>query len=390
MPNEKDVSFTGLILVTGEDRPGITQILMESLSQFSVKILDIEQLVIRNRLVLTILIALDEAHAQAIAQDLIQLQEQLKLDIAVDFVEHKIEADDRENLRVIMVAAELKPANVSLIAAQISKLGGNITAIKRTAIAPLLAIEFESSIPNDSLKLVQKTLAGVALSNGIDLAVQPGGLVRNAQRIVMLDMDSTLIQQEVINLLAAHAGKSAQIQAITERAMNGEMDFVQALESRVDLLAGLDASIIHTVQKEITLTTGAKTLIESLHKRGHKIGVVSGGFLEVITPLLKSLKVDLIIANQLEIMDGLLTGKLKGQVIDAIAKKEALETFARTESIPMSQTVAIGDGANDLEMIQAAGLGIAFNARPKIAAAADSTINNKDLSTVLLMMGISN
>jgi phosphoserine phosphatase len=205
----------------------------------------------------------------------------------------------------------------------------------------------------------------------------------------MLDMDSTLIEQEVINLLGHAAGQSNEISEITEKAMAGDLDFKTALSQRVALLKGLDQESLNTVRNQITLTKGAKTLIDELHHQGHKVGVVSGGFIEVIEPILKSLRIDFYRANKLKIENGVLTGELDGPLIDSHAKRIALEDFANQEQISLEQTVAIGDGANDLEMIKAAGLGIAFNAKPKVAAAADTTISNQDLSTVLLLMGIS-
>jgi len=202
-------------------------------------------------------------------------------------------------------------------------------------------------------------------------------------------MDSTLIAQEVIDLLAAKAGMAKEVSAITEKAMAGEMDFAQSLQARVSLLAGLNESMLSAVRSEITLTQGAEKLIQTLHLKGHKVGVVSGGFIDVIEPILKELKIDFYKANKLEIIDGKLTGRLEGSIIDRSAKLDALITFAKNDGIPMSQTVAIGDGANDLDMIQAAGLGIAFNAKPKVAAVAATTISGSDLSAVLLLMGLS-
>jgi phosphoserine phosphatase len=201
-------------------------------------------------------------------------------------------------------------------------------------------------------------------------------------------MDSTLIQQEVIDLLAKHAGKLDQVSEITAKAMSGELDFSEALSARVALLAGLDESVIIDVRKEITLTNGAEKLIQTLHKQGHKVGVVSGGFIDVIEPILKDLKIDYYRANKLQITNGKLTGKCQGEVIDRVAKYKSLVEFAEKEGIELFQTVAIGDGANDLDMIEAAGLGIAFNAKPKVAAAAATTISTSDLSIVLLFMGI--
>ena len=389
MPIENKPAFTGLILVSGEDRPGITESLMQTLSAFSVTIIDIEQLVIRDRLLLTVLLSLDEAHAEAITEDLGVLQEQIGLDIAIDFTQQDSTKISGETLRVVVVGNAIKPSGLAAVASQIAKLGGNISAIKRTAIDPLISIELELSIPNNSLKAVQGALALVAIENKIDLAVEPGGLQRKSKRIVMLDMDSTLIEQEVINLLGQAAGKSSEIEAITDKAMAGDLDFKTALIERVSLLKGLDHNILSQVRDQLSLTKGAKKLVDELHQQGHKVGVVSGGFIEVIEPILKSLEIDFYRANKLKIQDGVLTGEIDGPLIDSHAKRMALEEFADQEQVQLEQTVAIGDGANDLEMIKAAGLGIAFNAKPKVAAAADTTISNQDLSTVLLLMGIS-
>ena len=388
MPNKNPPAFTGLILVSGEDRPGITQSLMKVLSQFSVNVIDVEQLIIRDRLLLTVLITLDENHAEAVAADLSILQEEIGLDIAIDFVHHEQNNENSELLNVVIIGESIKPIGLASVADEIARLGGNIIAIRRTATTPVLAIELNIEIPNKSIKEVQRSLAKVAITNRIDLAVEPSSRAREAKRLVLLDMDSTLIQQEVIDLLAKHAGKLDQVSQITESAMAGDLDFSQALSARVALLAGVDQSVIELVRKEITLTNGAKELIETLHKQGHKVGVVSGGFLDVIEPILKNLKIDFYRANKLEIINGKLTGKTEGAIIDRVAKFSSLQEFAKIEGVELSQTIAIGDGANDLDMIEAAGLGIAFNAKPKVAAAAATTISTSDLSTVLLLMGI--
>ena len=389
MPNKNVPKFSGLILVSGQDRPGITQRLMQTLSQFTIKIIDIEQLVIRDRLLLTVLISLDPDHAQAISDDLALLQDEIGLDIAVDFVQHDDAKTGAETLRVVMVGDGIKPTGLASVASEIASLGGNITAIKRTASLPNIAIELDLTIPNESIKSVQRALATVAVKHRIDLAVEPGGMSRATKRIILLDMDSTLIQQEVIDLLAQHAGKAEVVSQITTKAMSGELDFTQALVQRVQLLAGLDSTVLEKVCQEITLTPGAERLIERLHEQGHKVGVVSGGFINVIEPLLKFLKLDFYRANTLEIKDGKLTGAVIGQVVDRKAKADALYEFAKSENVSMNQTVAVGDGANDLDMIESAGLGVAFNAKPKVAAAAATTISNNDLSTLLLLMGIS-
>jgi phosphoserine phosphatase len=382
-------TFTGLILVSGQDKPGITQHLMKVLSEFVVKIIDIEQIVIRDRLLLTVLISLDQGHAEAVVEDLNELQATLGLDIAIDFAYHNEKLQELDHLRVVIVGKEIKPSAIAIIATEIAKLGGNIEDIYRTSSAPVMAVELVLSLQNDAIKKVQSALAKVAVENGIDLAVELGGSARNLKRLVLLDMDSTLIEQEVIDLLAEYSGKSQIISDITAKAMSGELDFKQALSARVELLAGLDESVIDQVRQKVTLTKGAQQLITELHNLGHKVGVVSGGFIDVIEPILKDLEIDFYKANKLEIRDGKLTGKVVGKVIDGSEKLAVLREFASKEGINIQQTVAIGDGANDLEMIQAAGLGIAFNAKPKVAQSADTTLNIKDLSAVLLLMGIN-
>lgn len=389
MPEGNMSTFTGLILVSGQDKPGITQHLMKVLSEFVVKIIDIEQIVIRDRLLLTVLISLDQGHAEAVVEDLNVLQATLGLDIAVDFAYHNEKLQELDHLRVVIVGKEIKPSAIAIIATEIAKLGGNIEDIYRTSSAPVMAVELVLSLQNDDIKKVQSALAKVAVENGIDLAVELGGSARNLKRLVLLDMDSTLIEQEVIDLLAEYSGKSQIISDITAKAMSGELDFKQALSARVELLAGLDESVIDQVRQKVTLTKGAQQLITELHNLGHKVGVVSGGFIDVIEPILKDLEIDFYKANRLDIRDGKLTGKVVGKVIDGSEKLAVLREFASREGINIQQTVAIGDGANDLEMIQAAGLGIAFNAKPKVARSADTTLNIKDLSAVLLLMGIN-
>ena len=389
MPEGNMSTFTGLILVSGQDKPGITQHLMKVLSEFVVKIIDIEQIVIRDRLLLTVLISLDQGHAEAVVEDLNELQATLGLDIAIDFAYHNEKLQELDHLRVVIVGKEIKPSAIAIIATEIAKLGGNIEDIYRTSSAPVMAVELVLSLQNDAIKKVQSALAKVAVENGIDLAVELGGSARNLKRLVLLDMDSTLIEQEVIDLLAEYSGKSQIISDITAKAMSGELDFKQALRARVELLAGLDESVIDQVRQKVTLTKGAQQLITELHNLGHKVGVVSGGFIDVIEPILKDLEIDFYKANKLDIRDGKLTGKVVGKVIDGSEKLAVLREFASKEGINIQQTVAIGDGANDLEMIQAAGLGIAFNAKPKVAQSADTTLNIKDLSAVLLLMGIN-
>jgi len=386
-----NTEHTGLILISGVDAPGVTQALFAALEPFSISILDIEQVVIRGRLILTTLIALDPAHASAIEADLIETTERLGLDLAIDFSDQSKGEPENSNLHIVVLSQDLRPSSIGALASKIAEQGGNIDRIHRTASYPLTAIEFEVSlnINDEKLKVIQRELAEIAQSNGIDIAVEQSGLARRAKRIVLLDMDSTLIQQEVIDLLAAKCGVGEKVAAITESAMRGELDFTASLNARVKLLAGADIEILESVKSGITLTPGARTLIRTLHKLGHKVGVVSGGFLDVIEPLLQELKIDFYRANKLEIVDGKLTGNLLGAIIDKSAKADALREFAAAENVGLAQTIAIGDGANDLGMLEIAGLGIAFNAKPAVRAAASSSINSPYLDSVLYLMGIT-
>ena len=389
--SEINTEHTGLILISGVDAPGVTQALFAALEPFAITILDIEQVLIRGRLILTTLIALDPAHALAIETDLIETTNKLGLDLAIDFSDQPKSETKNSNLHIIVLSQDLRPASIGALARKIAEQGGNIDRIHRTASYPLTAIEFEVSLNlnEENLKVVQRELAEIAQSNGIDIAVEQSGLARRAKRIVLLDMDSTLIQQEVIDLLAEMCGVGERVAAITESAMRGELDFAASLDARVKLLAGADIEILQSVKTGITLTPGARTLIRTLHKLGHKVGVVSGGFLDVIEPLLQELKIDFYRANKLEIKDGKLTGNLLGTIIDKNAKAAALREFAEAENVSLAQTIAICDGANDLGMLEIAGLGIAFNAKPAVRAAANSSINSPYLDSVLYLMGIT-
>jgi phosphoserine phosphatase len=389
--SQEKFQHTGLILVSGIDAPGVTQALFATLEPFAITILDIEQVVIRGRLILTALITLDPAHATAIERDLLEKTDQLGLDLAIDFTDESKKDINGSNLHIVALSQKLLPSGIAALATKIAEQGGNIDRIHRTAAYPLTAIEFEVTLESNesSLKIIQRELAEIARANGIDIAVEQSGLTRRAKRIVLLDMDSTLIQQEVIDLIAAKYGVGEQVAEITESAMRGELDFVASLNARVALLTGADVAILDRVKAEITLTPGARTLIRILHRLGHKVGVVSGGFLNVIEPLLKDLDIDFYRANTLETSGGKLTGKLTGAIIDRTAKADALREFAAKEGVALSQTIAIGDGANDLGMLEIAGLGIAFNAKPAVQAAADSSITSPYLDSVLYLMGIT-
>ena len=209
------------------------------------------------------------------------------------------------------------------------------------------------------------------------------------KRLVLLDVDSTLIQEEVIELLANKAGAGAEVARITAAAMSGQIEFAEALDARVKLLTGLPETVLEEVRQEITLTAGARELIAALQKLGHQVGIVSGGFIDVIEPLAKELNIDFIRANKLEIIEGKLTGRLEGSVIDRAGKAQALRDFAKISDVEIAETVAIGDGANDIDMLKIAGIGIAFNAKPILQSVADISLNTPNLDCALYLMGLS-
>ncbi len=381
--------YTGLILVSGIDSPGITRALFETLAPFAITVIDIEQVVIRERLILTVLIELNPNHATAIDSDLNECAERLNVDIATSFQEQEVSSIAAKTglVYIVALASPLSPKAIAEIANSISSLSGNIERVHRTASYPVTAIEF--TVSGVDMTSLRHELAAVSSSQGVDIAVSPGGLIRWAKKLVVMDVDSTLMQQEVIELLAARAGCLTEVAAITKSAMNGEIDFEQSLRSRVALLSGIPQETLDEVRKEITLTPGARTLVETLRKLGHSVGVVSGGFTTVIEPLIQELGIKHYRANTLEVSDGVLTGKIIGPIVDRAAKATALRDFAKLEGVDLEQTIAIGDGANDLDMIAIAGLGIAFNAKPAVKAAADSSVSAPYLDSVLYLLGIS-
>ena len=386
---DKSEQFTGLILLSGVDAPGITETLFETLAPFAVNILDIEQVVIRGRVILTVLISCSPAHAKAIEADLDTCAQTLGVDIASAFEVSAITdiAAKKSLLHVVVLAQTLTPKAINVVASTIALNNGNIERIHRTASYPVTAIEF--TVSGALIGKLRTELAAIAAEHAIDVAISPGGLMRWAKKLVVMDVDSTLIQQEVIELLGAKANKGEEIAAITESAMRGELDFAESLKARVSLLRGLPESVLTDVQKDITLTPGARTLVRTLHKLGHHVALVSGGFESVIAPLVAELGIEHMRANNLEITDGKLTGKLTGPIIDRAGKAQALRDFAAQHAIALEQTIAIGDGANDLDMIAIAGLGIAFNAKPAVIAAADSSVSAPYLDSVLYLLGIT-
>jgi len=378
-----------LITLTGRDRPGVTARLFGVLARHPLSVLDVEQVVIRGRLVLGVLLGCDtppdltgiHAAVSALAAD-------LGLEAEITTGSGSSEPGPRGGvLHVTLLGSPLAPAAVSAIAGQIAARGANIDRIGRLAQQPVTCIELDVSGGDPAT--LREDLARAAVEHGIDVAVQRGGLHRRALRLIVMDVDSTLVQGEVIDLLAEKAGCADEVAKVTAAAMRGEIDFTASLRERVALLAGLSADVLDEVRAGLRLTAGARTLISTLSGLGYKSGIVSGGFVQVIGPLAAELGIDYVAANELEIADGKLTGRVRGAVIDRAGKAEALRRFAAAAGVPLSQAVAVGDGANDLDMIAAAGLGVAFNAKPVVRDAADTSLSVPYLDAILYLLGIS-
>jgi phosphoserine phosphatase len=382
------VDGTLLAILSGRDRPGVTASLFDALAHTPCEVLDIQQIVVRGRLVLAVLLGLDAGNVGDTRAILHAEAGRLGMEIeTVPGASIARKDPERRRIHVTVMAAHLPPRAVAEMARRMADRGWNIDRIRRIASYPVTAVVFEGS--GENIADLRRELSEAAPLLGVDVAVQHAGLDRRGQRLVVMDVDSTLIQDEVIDLLAERAGVLDEVAEITERAMRGEIDFAESLKERVALLAGLPAEALDETARRIRLTPGARTLCRTLRRLGFRVCLVSGGFREVIAPLAEQLEVDGLRANALEIVEGRLTGRVTGVIVDRHGKREALEEFAREFGIPVARTIAIGDGANDLDMLDAAGLGIAFNAKPVVQAAADTAVNAPYLDSVLFLLGIT-
>ena len=386
-------SQTLLLTLSGTDRPGVTKTLFAALAGHPVTVQDVEQLVVRGHLVLSALVAVD-ADSGAADEVISQLRQDIRrtaaaLDMDVTTVPGAMEDADRRRGRVhvTILGAPLRPSAVSRIAEEIANRGGNIDRIRRIASYPVTAVVFEGS--GAELVDLRRALVAAAAEVGVDIAVQEAGLDRRGQHLVVIDVDSTLIQNEVIDLIAEQAGVGDQVAAITEQAMAGNLDFATALRARVGLLKGLPVGVLDQVRASLQLTPGARTLCRTLNTLGYRVCLVSGGFAEVIMPLADELGIDDVRANHLGVRDGLLTGEVVGVIVDRQGKQAALEEFAEKYEIPMRRTIAIGEGANDVAMLEAAGLGVSFNGKAAARAAADAALSVPYLDSVLYLLGIT-
>ena len=377
---------TLLITLTGKDRPGVTSTIFSTLAQAGVEVLDVEQIVLRRRLVLGVLVTLPREWKR-VREEVERTASALDMHVEVDrgTGDNRTRREGRSHVTVI--GSPLKATAMAAVAGRIADSGANIDRIERMARYPVTAIDLHvSGSDPDALRAM---LAGEAARQGIDVAVQPATLLRRSLRLIVMDVDSTLIQGEVIEMLAAHAGCETEVAEVTERAMNGELDFEQSLRERVALLAGTPASALDEVYDAIELAPGARTLVRTLRRLGYRFAIVSGGFSQITDRLADDLGIHYSRANELEVVDGVITGKIIGEVVDRAGKAAALREFAAEIEVPTASVVAIGDGANDLDMLGAAGLGIAYNAKPVVRDAADTAVNVPYLDAIMYLLGIS-
>lgn len=380
-----------LVTLAGPDRPGITAEIARLIGEANAELLDVEQAVVQSHLSLNFLIVLPPEN-QTLLKDL--LWKARELGVGVDFEVVPAAARSAASARtqswaVTLVHPHLGATVLSSAATAAARHGFNIDKIHRLSSATLSSLELilggDSKADPVSLRTELLQLQSV---HGCDVALQREGLMRRSKRLVVMDMDSTLIQQEVIDELARAVGVYDEVAAVTHRAMNGELPFDEALRERVKLLAGAPVSILTDVLERIELTPGAERLVRVLKRLGYRLAVISGGFIQVTEPIRARLGLDYGFANTLEIADGKLTGRVTGPIINRQRKADLLESLAQTERISLDQVIAIGDGANDLDMLARAGLGIAFRAKRIVQQQAKYALNQQNLDAVLYLLGL--
>ncbi|WP_051907080.1 phosphoserine phosphatase SerB [Corynebacterium glutamicum] len=381
-----------VITVSGKDRPGVTAAFFRVLSANQVQVLDVEQSMFRGFLNLAAFVGIAPERVEIVTTGLTDTLKVHGQSVVVELQETVQSSRPRSSHVVVVLGDPVDALDISRIGQTLADYDANIDTIRGISDYPVTGLELKVTVPDVSPgggEAMRKALAALTSELNVDIAIERSGLLRRSKRLVCFDCDSTLITGEVIEMLAAHAGKEAEVAAVTERAMRGELDFEESLRERVKALAGLDASVIDEVAAAIELTPGARTTIRTLNRMGYQTAVVSGGFIQVLEGLAEELELDYVRANTLEIVDGKLTGNVTGKIVDRAAKAEFLREFAADSGLKMYQTVAVGDGANDIDMLSAAGLGVAFNAKPALKEIADTSVNHPFLDEVLHIMGIS-
>jgi len=385
-----DPSSHVIITVSGPDRPGITSALTGILRQMGAQLLDIEQVVVHRHLSLGMLIGMKEDRGGVLKELLFAAKE---LGVSLDFQPvERMQATNGNALRYVVTAIgpSLGAGELHSLSSKLADHNGNIAKISRLSLGDLRSVEIQVDLQRrEDVLPLKEALLRLSMESSFDVALQREGLFRRSKRLVVMDMDSTLIPIEVIDELARAHGVVEQVAAVTERAMAGDMDYDESLRRRLSLLEGLDVAVLERLAANLPLTDGAEKLIRVLKRLGYRTAVISGGFSIAAESLKARLGIDYAYSNTLEIRSGKLTGRVVGPIVNGYRKAELLEAIAQAEGVLLDQVIAVGDGANDLPMLERAGLGIAFRAKPKLRAAADTSISTGGLDSILYLLGIS-
>ncbi len=392
-----------LLNISGADKPGLTSSITSILSQYNINILDIGQAVIHNNLGLGILFEVPtESSSSPVLKDILFKSYEIGIKvkftpISIEEYNHWVDQQGREHFILTVLGEKLTAKQISVVTKAVYAQQLNIDFITRLTGR----IRLDTSIPKKQNAVVQMSLSGkpdsiemlrcellnISRENSIDISFQRDNIYRRNRRLVCFDMDSTLIQTEVIDEIAEVAGKGDKVRKITEMAMKGEIDFIQSFEQRIRLLKGVNISQLKGIAESLPLTPGASRLFKALKKYGYKTAILSGGFTYFGKYLQSLLGIDYIFANELEIVNDELTGNYIGEIVDGKKKAELLRQLALKEDIHLEQVIAVGDGSNDLPMINAAGLGIAFHAKPIVKRNAQHAISTIGLDAILYLMG---